>query len=116
MRQVAAARPSWRSQELRGSTSASRSHRPQKVSSKSIGLFLSWPFPESILSGSPSAFCGLALSAFALFRASYFNHELAHHAGELPGFEIVWNVSVGIPLLIPSYLYSDHLNHHSVKG
>jgi fatty acid desaturase len=82
----------------------------------SMGLFLSWPFPESILSGSPSAFCGLVLSAFALFRASYFNHELAHHAGELPGFEIAWNVSVGIPLLIPSYLYSDHLNHHSVKG
>src|SRR5207342_1590014 len=37
-------------------------------------------------------------------------------ARQLPGFEIAWNLSIGIPLLIPSFLYSDHLNHHSVKG
>ncbi len=80
------------------------------------GLWLSWPFPEKVLAGSPVAIFGLVLAAFALFRASYFNHELAHHARDLPGFEIAWNLSVGIPLLIPSYLYSDHLNHHSVKG
>jgi fatty acid desaturase len=81
-----------------------------------IGLLLSWPFPDKVLAGSPAAIFGLCLAAFALFRASYFNHELAHHANELPGFEIAWNFTIGIPLLIPSYLYSDHLNHHSVKG
>lgn len=80
------------------------------------GLWLSWPFPERVLAGSPVAIFGLVLAAFALFRASYFNHELAHHARDLPGFEIAWNLTIGIPLLIPSYLYSDHLNHHSVKG
>ena len=81
-----------------------------------IGLLLSRPFPDQILAGSPVAILGLFLAAFALFRASYFNHELAHHARELRGFDIAWNLTVGIPLLIPSYLYSDHLNHHSVKG
>ena len=81
-----------------------------------LGLFLSRPFPDKIIDGSAVAILGLFLTAFALFRASYFNHELAHHSRQLRGFEIGWNLSVGIPLLIPSYLYSDHLNHHSVKG
>ena len=52
-------------------------------------------------------------AAFALYRASYFNHEVAHHSRRLPGFELVWNLLIGGPLLIPSFLYSDHRNHHS---
>jgi fatty acid desaturase len=34
----------------------------------------------------------------------------------LPGFTIGWNILIGIPLLIPSFLYSDHRNHHSMRA
>ncbi|MBI3436955.1 MAG: fatty acid desaturase [Proteobacteria bacterium] len=77
------------------------------------GLYLSMPFPWAILSGSPAAIGGFFVAVLALYRASYFNHELSHHGRRMPGFEIGWNVLIGIPLLIPSFLYSDHRNHHS---
>src|SRR5262249_23588967 len=81
-----------------------------------VGLYECRPFPEKILGGSLLAIIGLVVAAFALYRASYFNHELAHHPRDLRFFGLVWNLSVGIPLLIPSFLYTDHLNHHSVKN
>jgi fatty acid desaturase len=81
-----------------------------------IALHVSRPFPERVTDGSIVAILGLLVAGLALYRASYFNHELAHQARQLPGFEIAWNLTIGIPLLIPSYLYSDHLNHHSIKG
>jgi fatty acid desaturase len=54
------------------------------------------------------------LSAFALYRAVLFIHELTHLAPhELPGFRAVWNVLVGMPLLLPSFLYEGvHTDHH----
>jgi fatty acid desaturase len=33
----------------------------------------------------------------------------------LPGFAVIWNLLIGIPLLIPSFLYSDHRTHHSTQ-
>jgi len=81
-----------------------------------IGLYLSTPFPVSVFQGSPTAIVGIVVAGLALYRASYFNHELSHQARQLPGFEIGWNLLIGIPLLIPSFLYYDHLNHHSVQG
>lgn len=80
------------------------------------GYYLSMPFPGAILHGSPLAILGFVVSVLAIYRASYFNHELSHHANRLPGFSIGWNLLVGIPLLIPSFLYSDHRNHHSTEG
>jgi fatty acid desaturase len=80
------------------------------------GYLLSMPFPDTFMQGSVLAILGFVVSVFALYRASYFNHELSHHANRLPGFAIGWNVLVGIPLLIPSFLYSDHRNHHSMEG
>lgn len=81
-----------------------------------VGYYLSTPFPDALLNVSPLAIAGFVMAVLALYRASYFNHELAHHALRLPGFEFGWNVLIGIPLLIPSFLYSDHRNHHSVRG
>ena len=81
-----------------------------------VGLYLSNPFPLKILTGSVPAILGLVVAGLALYRASYFNHELAHQSRQLPGFELGWNLFIGIPLLIPSFLYSDHLNHHSICG
>lgn len=54
------------------------------------------------------------LSGLALFRAGTFIHEIVHMPrGTMKGFQIVWNVLCGIPLLMPSFLYSNHADHHN---
>lgn len=57
------------------------------------------------------------LSAVALYRALLFIHELTHmHRDVLPGFRFAWNLLVGIPMLIPSFMYEGvHAQHHSRK-
>jgi fatty acid desaturase len=56
----------------------------------------------------------LILAAFALYRAVLFIHELTHLAAhELPAFRVAWNAAVGVPLLLPSFLYEGvHTDHH----
>ncbi|MCJ2188021.1 fatty acid desaturase family protein [Novosphingobium beihaiensis] len=70
----------------------------------------------AILLDSPLAAlaCGL-LASLALYRALLFIHELTHiHKDALPGFRFVWNLLVGIPLLIPSFMYEGvHTQHHA---
>jgi fatty acid desaturase len=58
---------------------------------------------------------GGALAIILLYRAASFIHEITHMKREhVPGFRWVWNVFVGIPMLIPSFLYEDtHNQHHS---
>ncbi|WP_159980307.1 MULTISPECIES: fatty acid desaturase [unclassified Novosphingobium] len=55
------------------------------------------------------------LSALALYRALLFIHELTHiHKDALPGFRFTWNLLVGIPMLIPSFMYEGvHTQHHA---
>ena len=50
---------------------------------------------------------GLALvAALALYRAAIFTHELAHlKKGSFGFFRLVWNLTAGCPLLIPSFMY-----------
>lgn len=57
--------------------------------------------------------CGL-IGALAFYRALMFIHELTHiHRDALPGFRLAWNVLVGIPLLVPSFMYEGvHTLHH----
>jgi len=59
--------------------------------------------------------CAL-LSMMALYRAASFIHELTHiRKGALPGFRFGWNLLVGIPLMIPSFLYEGvHTQHHAL--
>ena len=54
------------------------------------------------------------VSALALYRALMFIHELTHiHRDALPGFRTAWNVLVGIPMLVPSFMYEGvHTLHH----
>jgi fatty acid desaturase len=56
----------------------------------------------------------IIVAAFALYRAVLFIHELTHLAAhELRVFRAAWNVVVGIPLLLPSFLYEGvHTDHH----
>ncbi|HEX7853192.1 MAG TPA: fatty acid desaturase [Sphingobium sp.] len=70
----------------------------------------------AILSASPLAAIACAiLSILALYRAGSFIHELTHiKHSELPGFRFGWNALVGIPLLVPSFLYENvHTQHHA---
>src|SRR2546430_5904123 len=60
----------------------------------------------------------LIVAAFALYRAVLFIHELTHLAvHELPAFRGAWNALVGIPLLLPSFLYEGvHTDHHRQRS
>lgn len=54
------------------------------------------------------------VGALAFYRALMFIHELTHiHRDALPGFRLGWNLLVGIPLLVPSFMYENvHTLHH----
>jgi fatty acid desaturase len=53
------------------------------------------------------------VAVVALLRATIFIHELSHlKRGTVPGFELAWNLLVGIPLLLPSLMYDSHGDHH----
>ena len=56
----------------------------------------------------------LALATAALYRAVLFIHEITHlTARDLPLFKFAWNAFVGVPLLVPSFLYEGvHTDHH----
>ena len=51
----------------------------------------------------------------ALYRAGMFIHELTHvRHGQLRGFRFGWNAAVGVPMLMPSFLYEGvHTLHHA---
>ncbi len=56
-----------------------------------------------------------AVAVLALYRALSFIHELTHikHLA-VPGFRLGWNLLVGIPMLIPSFMYEGvHNLHHA---
>lgn len=54
------------------------------------------------------------VSSLALYRALLFIHEISHFRGNpLPGFRTGWNLLVGIPMLMPSFMYENvHTLHH----
>jgi fatty acid desaturase len=57
-----------------------------------------------------------AVCGCALFRAGMFIHEIQHmRRGEMAGFIIAWNVVYGIPMLLPSFMYANHRDHHDQR-
>lgn len=60
---------------------------------------------------------GSALIAIlALYRAGSFIHELTHiKKGAVKGFRFTWNLIVGVPLLVPSFMYEGVHNQHHAK-
>jgi hypothetical protein len=56
----------------------------------------------------------LVIAVFALYRAVLFIHEITHITHrDVPAFTFAWNTLVGVPLLIPSFLYEGvHTDHH----
>jgi fatty acid desaturase len=56
-----------------------------------------------------------AVAVLGLYRALSFIHELTHikHAS-LPGFRTAWNALIGVPMLVPSFMYEGvHNLHHA---
>jgi len=63
----------------------------------------------------PMRAAGYMLAVVMYYRAAMFTHEIAHaKSGELKWFKIVWNTLVGIPFLMPAFLYTPHNDHHLV--
>jgi fatty acid desaturase len=60
---------------------------------------------------------GSALVAIlALYRAGSFIHELTHiKKGSVKGFRFTWNLVVGVPLMVPSFMYEGVHNQHHAK-
>ena len=65
---------------------------------------------------SPGMLFAAALAVAALYRGLCFIHEISHQSARaLPKFETIWNVLIGYPLLLPSFVYAGvHLSHHSL--
>lgn len=63
---------------------------------------------------SPLQIVSFLIAGFALFRAGSFIHEITHlRQGELLGFRVAWNLLAGIPMLMPSFFYENHIDHHN---
>ena len=67
----------------------------------------------------PSTLFGVVstiIAILALYRAGSFIHELTHlKPNAVPGFRLVWNMVVGVPLLAPSFMYEGVHNQHHAK-
>lgn len=67
----------------------------------------------------PSMLFALAagsVAILALYRAGSFIHEITHiKPNAVPGFYWAWNALVGVPLLVPSFMYEGVHNQHHAK-
>ena len=56
------------------------------------------------------------IAILALYRAGSFIHEITHvKPNAVPGFYWAWNALVGVPLLVPSFMYEGVHNQHHAK-
>ncbi len=63
---------------------------------------------------SPIAWVGFFAAWFGLYRGLMFIHEIAHlRRGTFTGFRVAWNFLFGMPLVMPSFLYTEHRTHHT---
>ena len=71
----------------------------------------------AIASSTPAAVTiSVIVAILALYRAGSFIHELTHlKPNAVPGFSLVWNLIIGIPLLVPSFMYEGVHNQHHAK-
>lgn len=55
------------------------------------------------------------IAVLALYRAGSFIHELTHiKHSSVPGFRFGWNALIGVPMLVPSFMYEGvHSLHHA---
>ena len=55
------------------------------------------------------------VALLASYRAVLFVHEIAHFKKDsVPGFSVAWNLLMGVPFFVPSFMYRGvHNDHHS---
>ena len=59
----------------------------------------------------------LLIGGVLFFRAGTFIHEVVHMpSGQMAWFKRVWNLLLGIPLLMPWILYRNHIEHHNHRS
>lgn len=52
-----------------------------------------------------------------LYRISMFVHESIHfRSGQMRGFRMFWDLTAGIPMLMPTSSYESHLSHHNTAA
>lgn len=71
----------------------------------------------TMMAGSlPVALVAGVAAILALYRAGSFIHEITHiKPNAVPGFYWAWNALIGIPLLVPSFMYEGVHNQHHAK-
>lgn len=58
----------------------------------------------------------LLFGSFILYRLAMFSHEICHFKRDaVPGFELIWNLACGIPIMLPSHIFRSHLHHHATS-
>ena len=73
-------------------------------------------FAAMLVGSTPLAVAAGLVAVLALYRAGSFIHELTHiKKGSVKGFRVVWNLVVGVPLLVPSFMYEGVHNQHHAK-
>ena len=73
-------------------------------------------FSAIFVHSTPVALIAGLVAVLALYRAGSFIHELTHlKPNAVPGFRLLWNIVVGVPLLVPSFMYEGVHNQHHAK-
>jgi fatty acid desaturase len=73
-------------------------------------------FGAMFVKSTPLAVASGLVAVLALYRAGSFIHELTHiKKGAVKGFRFVWNAIIGVPLLVPSFMYEGVHNQHHAK-
>jgi fatty acid desaturase len=92
------------------------------LASWSVGIACYWlvRHPDAITANAawhwPITIGAFLVSALLIYRCALFIHELVHiRADDFKAFRFVWNLLVGIPFLIPSFVYYTHIDHHRRK-
>ncbi|QJQ31196.1 fatty acid desaturase [Sphingomonas lacunae] len=64
----------------------------------------------------PLMIAAAIISVLALYRAGLFIHEITHmRLSAVPGFWTAWHIVVGVPLLMPSFMYEGIHNIHHMR-
>src|SRR5947208_1349290 len=73
-------------------------------------------FAAMFTRSTPFGLAAAVVAVLALYRAGSFIHELTHiKKGAVKGFRFAWNLIVGVPLLVPSFMYEGVHNQHHAK-
>ena len=73
-------------------------------------------FAAMFVHSTPLAGIAGVVAVLALYRAGSFIHELTHiKKGAVKGFRFTWNLVVGVPLFVPSFMYEGVHNQHHAK-